>query len=210
MPLKIGRVVDHTDLIALAILPFTLLVPQHDTAIFSAYRRFGIPLVGMISIFSFCFTSRYNYPYYYTYNDQIGFYYFFKTDKSEEQIREQLHTKNIPFHIDSISYERPRYMRDNDEFVLKVKDPVTDSSTWRPLEAAGDSILYIRRKEKPFYIITEIQVDEYLLRNVKLSITATSKGRSEINILTFYIDDHPTLTNKMQRRFKTYFKQLLR
>ncbi len=202
MPVPITRVIDYWDLTALTMLPLAWLLARIDYNPQIKYRRIFIPLVGCIALFSFCFTSPPRYALYYYPPNQIRFYGNFKTSKSEEQILDKLTSKNISFHIDSVSY----YPIGDGEYYLRTDEPI-DSSKWVRVNNTRDSVLYRRMVERPFYLIPSYNLDGQELKNVKMRITQGNK-KTFIYVESFQTDGKTEYNNKLEKQYKKHFKKL--
>jgi len=211
MPFRIARVIDYWDLTALIVLPlaFNIAMQNFDPAI--KYKRFFTPLIGCVAVFSFCFTSPPRYAAYYYPPNEIRFYGSFKTHKTEQQILEKLKTKEVAVEKDSIGYyqlKTPYY--NNEDYVLRVGDPHSDSVRWVSVSNNKDSVLYVRRKEGPFYIIPHYNLDGEELTNVKISISPNGEKNNTVFVQTFQWNSREEFSNKIKRKYKAHFSALFR
>lgn len=210
MPFRIARVIDYWDLTALAVLPLAFFLAKQDFDPKIKYRRFFIPIVGCMAVFSFCFTSPPRYAAYYYPPNEIRFYGSFKTHKTEEQILEKLAAKDISFQKDSIGYyQLKNSYYDNEAYILRVSDPQSDSVRWIPISNNKDSLLYVRRREGVFYIIPHYTLDGQELANVKISISTGNKANI-VFVQTFQWNSREEFSNKIRRRYKKHFEELFR
>lgn len=203
MPVTIARVIDYWDLTALIMLPVAFLLSRSSYDPRIRYRRLFLPLTGCIALFAFCFTSAPRYGLYYSPPNQINFYGDFKTSKTEQQILEKLISKNISFHMDSIGY----YPLRDGEYYLKVSEQQTDSSKWVRVNNDKDSVLYIKRRETPFYVIPDYNLDGHQLKDVKFTIEARNK-KTFVFVQTFQWNSRDEYSNKLKKQYKKHFREL--
>jgi hypothetical protein len=211
MPVNIARVVDYWDLTALIVLPpaFSIATQTFDPKI--RYRRFFVPLIGCIAVFAFCFTSPPRYAAYYFPPNEVRFYGSFKTHKSEPEILEKLTSNGIPFKKDSVGYyQLGNAYYNREDYVLRVGDPQSDSVHWLPIGNKTDSILFVRRKEEPYYILPHYNLDGEELKNVKISISSNGNKGNTVFVQTFQWNSREEFSNKIKRRYKAHFKKLFR
>jgi hypothetical protein len=211
IPVSIARVVDYWDLIALIVLPLAFNIATQTSDPTVRYRRYFIPLIGCIAVFAFCFTTAPRYAAYYYPPNEIRFYGSFKTHKSEQEILEKLTSKEISFKRDSVGYYQVvNTYYDNEDYVLRVGDPQSDSVRWLPLGNKADSTLFVRRKEGPFYILPYYNLEGEELKNVKISISSNGNGGNIVFVQTFQRNGREEFSNKIKRRYKAHFEKLFR
>jgi hypothetical protein len=203
MPLQITRVIDYWDLTALVMLPLALIIARNASDRHIRYRKFLIPLAGSIALFSFCFTSAPRYGLYYSPPNQINFYGDFKTNKTEEQILNKLIASNISFYKDSVGY----YPLRDGEYYIKVAEQQQDSAKWVRVNNNQDSVLYIRRKEGPYYIIPNYNLDGHELKDVKFRIELRNK-KTYVFVQTFQWDNRDAYSSKLKKQYKKHFRKL--
>ena len=210
MPFSIARVIDYGDLFALVVLPIALKISQNHFDPKIRYRRLFIPLVGTIALFSFCFTTPPRYAAYYYPPNEIRFYGTFKTHSTEEEILQKLTARNVPYQKDSIGYyELPHYY-ENSNYVLRIGDPANDSVKWLPLGNTKDSVLHVRRKEDPFYIIPQYNLDGNIINNVKITITPRKENENIVVVRTFQWNSREEFSGKIKRQYKAHFRELFK
>ncbi|MET0463591.1 MAG: hypothetical protein ABW007_10570 [Chitinophagaceae bacterium] len=207
---SVSRVIDYSDLFALSVLPIAMIIAEKNADPVTKYRRIFIPLIGCITIFSFCFTSAYRYGYYHYADNEVAYNYDVKTKLTEQQILQQLRQQNISYSIDSISYYPAREYRWNASYVMRVKSPGADSVKWVPIENRADSMLYIRLNEGTYYVIPKYRVDDIEMENVKIFISSTNGGKySRIHIDRFLWEKRAgDFTGKIRRKLNRHFKKL--
>lgn len=207
---SISRVIDYTDLLALIVIPIALIIAETTSDPTLKYKRLFIPLIGCMSVFSFCFTSAPRYIYSRYADSEILYDYSFNTRLSAQDILNKLHKQNISYTIDSISYYPARQPHWNSDYVLRVTSPGPDSVKWIPIENKNDSTLYVRINEGLYYTIPKYRIDDVELENVKLFIRETNGGkRSRIHIERFsWNKPMENLAGKLRRKINQHFKNL--
>lgn len=211
MPFSIARVIDYWDLTALVVLPLALKMAMQDHHPQIKHKKFFIPFVGIVAVFAFCFTSAPRYAAYYSPPNEIRFYGTFKTHKTEQQILEMFEKKNIAYQTDSVGYYQLRTNRYyNEDYVLRVGDPGSDTVKWVPLNNDQDSVLYVRRREGKFYIIPHYSLDGHVINNIKLSINHGGHGDNYISVQTFEWNSREEFSGKIKRRYKAHFRELFK
>jgi hypothetical protein len=208
--LTITRVVDYSDLLALLVLPLAVIIAERSVDPLTKYRKLFIPLIGCISIFSFCFTSAYRYNYQYYAENEIAYDHSVKTRQSEQQILDKLHQLHISYTIDSIAYYPARQHSSNDSYVLRVATPGPDSVKWIPLTDRADSSLYVRRYEGTYYLIPTYRIDDIELENLKIFISKKVGDKNTRVIIERFRWTRPygDYTAKVRNKLNKHFDRL--
>jgi hypothetical protein len=209
---SISRTIDYSDLLALIVLPVAMIIAQRNSDPITKYRRLFIPVIGCVTIFSFCFTSAPRYIYSHYAGSEVLYDYSFKTRLSEQDILNKLHQQNISYSTDSISYYPAQQRRWNSDYVLRVTSPGPDSVKWIPIENKNDSTLYVRINEGLYYTIPKYKIDDVEFTNVKFFIRKTAGGkRSRIYIERFgWNKPRENFAGKLRRKVDRHFKDLFK
>lgn len=208
---SISRVIDPSDLLALIVIPVAVIIAKRNSDPIIKYRRLFIPVIGCITIFSFCFTSAPRYIYSRYASDEILYDYSFKTRQTEQEILNKLREQHISYRIDSISYYPARQHYWNAAYVLRVTNPGPDSVKWIPVENKTDSTLYVRINEGIYYMIPQYKIDDIEMQDVKFFISKTNGDkRSRIHIERFsWNRPNEEFAGKLRRKINRHFKNLL-
>lgn len=200
--LPINRVVDYTDLIALIVLPFAYRSSDREERISIYPKPVLIAVMSFVALFAFCFTSMpRNAMYYQEKEGYVSYYKYFKTIKSQEQVLQALTQKGIFYTLDSITYRRT-----NADFVWRAGD--SNTVKWNAIPNAGDSLIYIRRAETPFYTISSYTINGKLVKDIRFSFYK-GKKKNDISVLSFISEEYLRSNDaKMRREFKKALRDL--
>lgn len=206
-PYAIGRTVDYSDLIALAVLPATYYFSLSRLNMVIPYRKISLNIICLVSLFAFCYTSMprrimYDYP-----PKHIRFYESFATTKTEEEILHKLSSLQLKYSKDSVNY----YRLSEADLYLRQKE--NDSAyQWKKFPDSRDSTLYVRETSSPFYTIPFYRLDDDRLSNLKFRFEKGNK-KNFVTVLSFEtsLSDLSALYGgKLKRKYKRHFKELFR
>ncbi|MCG2616136.1 hypothetical protein LZZ85_17700 [Terrimonas sp. NA20] len=210
--ISITRVIDYSDLLALVVLPFAVVIAEKNVNPVIKYKKLFIPLIGCITIFSFCFTSMSRYGYRSYAPDEIAFDHTIDTPQSEQQILDNLRQQNIPFTADSLSYYPAREFGPPYTYVMRITTAGPDSVKWIPIDNRADSALYVRRNEGLYYTLSKYNFDGIELENVKIFIFKKNFDKdTRIRIERFrWTKSQEDFTNKARRKLKKHFERFFK
>ncbi len=208
--LPVHRVVDYTDSLALAVLPFAYRVkPIAGTSSF--IRPMAVYCIGIVSFFSFCSTSMPRQLMYYPYRqNEVHFGEQYSTAKTENEILEKLRSAGINYHRDSVRYYPVREY----DFYRHIIGRNDSAGIWQPVPNNKDSSLFIKRAQEIFYVLPEYVIEVDTLRNVEFTIYKNSKRKKSTSIYlesfqtnNFHrYDDYTKLRKKYRKNFKELFE----
>jgi hypothetical protein len=191
--IPISRVVDYSDLMALAILPFAgLLIRRLGDLPFLClkWKLLTAPVLVTFTVFSFVATSP---PpsFYYNYNYQQGNVQFYHADynikMSKTAIVNKLGELGLQVKVDST--------------LMKINP----RSSW----SYSDTLDYT---EAPYYLISEMVVEEDTLKNIQFGLRqlSDSKTRFYLNALTTSsVVDSIQVEQQLSRLYEKFLKKAL-
>ncbi len=207
------RVVDHSDLIALLVLPFTLKIelPTHNP---SFLRKTVISCIGLISLFAFCATSLPRQIIYYPYREnEVRWNETFSTKLSEASVLDRLNTGGLNYQKDSVRFYK---VTETEDFYYRTRNNTDSSIQWIPVTNNSDSSLYVRKISRAFYTIPEYVLEEDTLLNLEISIYTVNrkKKRTEVKVESFRVRQPGKNSDfnyeKLLRKYKIHFKRLFK
>lgn len=191
------RVIDYTDLFALAILPFVFYLQPFQYAISPKYL---LPVIAFITFSAIVATSvpytvgGYRYPSGYTSVDKD-----LTTRLTEDQILYKLDSLQIPWKTDSVEY-----LPVNTRGLMMVTKTSGDSVYhMKPVDDLADTVLYYEKQYGKHYVIPSLALETDTFTNVRFKIYDKGKKR-KIHIMSMttppkfgliYLDDR-TLRKK--------------
>ena len=209
LSLKIGRVADYSDLVALMMLPVAYYLKPIPTSIFR-FRKICINSVLLICPLAFCNTSMPKHMMYdYDRENVVSYYEAFSTSLNEEEILEKLEPGQA-HHKESVKFYR---LRRADNFYYKI----TKDSTilWAPVTNTDDSSLFVKQKVGDFYTIPQYILDKDTLKNLELNIYYNPRKRRNpytVELRSFQTNNPNAYRDfyqgKKRRQYKKHFKAL--
>ena len=139
--------------------------------------------------------------------NEMGFNESFSSEKTEEELVQDLKNKGLAVYQDTIRY----YPIKNDKnLYYRLSRPNDTAVQWTPVPHAKDSALYLQRVSTPFYVIPFYVIDSDTLKNIEFTISPTNKKkkRSSIVIESFQATTYQGYYSEQRKRFVKQFKQL--
>jgi len=206
-PFAIGRTVDYSDLIALAVLPATYYFSFSRFVVVIPYRKINLNIICLVSLFAFCYTSMprrimYDYP-----PKHVRFYESFTTTKTEEEILQKLSSLQLKYSKDSVNYYR---LGQADLYLREKRDDSVYQ--WKKFSNTLDSALYVRETSLPFYTIPYYRLDDDRLSNLEFRFEKGNK-KNLVTVLSFETslsDLSGLYGGKLKRKYKRHFKEFFR
>lgn len=206
LSLPVDRVVDISDTIA---LPVLFLVPflQPVTFKLKAFLQHGLKYsLALVTIVSLCATSM---PYrrglyLHAEENEVYFDESIKVDKSEAEVLQTLHSKNIVVKRDSIEYAPVANQPWLYHRIFNEKDSTV---SWQRVNM--DSTLYIKTESFPYYFIRDFTNGEVKLWRIRFRIVPNKKNtKCTITIVSFQVPKEKDVYS-MDRKERKQYKQAL-
>lgn len=205
IPFSIVRVIDYTDLFALAVLPLSYYIFKKNKDAPAKQPAWIIRVVSAICAFAFCNTSLgYRETMYYREGNWQTFSEEFITRKTEDEILKKFDEQGITYRLDSIRNYR---MNNSAEYYQRVRNRADSSTYNRPLANTNDSALYFDRKESPFYVIDSLVIGDDTLRNVEIRFYKQSNKKTGIQVISF---SKPTASYRLDEDTRKWYKKNLK
>lgn len=204
------RVVDYTDLAALAVLPLTAYLSPKSLRLQTAgvvCLRWGI---GLVTFFSLCSTSVYrNLFQAHPASEDIYFGESFTEKRSAEAVLQTLRDKGIACRRDSVMYYP---VTNQNRLYYKVERQNDSGFAWQPVSAHADSTLYVRWEGIPYYLIPEYHTEDRTFRNIRFSLSENrKKTKTTITIQMFQsngLKGYVSWDRKTKKDYKKIFATL--
>jgi len=181
----VQRVVDYSDLFAMAVLPFTLQMKPKALA-FHHLTFAGLKwTLGTITFLSLCATSM---PYRSLFqahpnSQDIYFAESFTQKRTAADILRSLQAKQVSYRMDSIMYYPVLNQQD---IYYRLPSTADSTNAWKQVSQASDSTLYLRWKGAPYYLIPTYKAGSHLFQNIRFTLSENKKGtKTTITIQTF-------------------------
>jgi hypothetical protein len=117
-----------------------------------------------------------------------------------------LSAKQLKYSRDSVHY----YPAKPADFYYRVNNDVDSARHWVRLPNKGDSSLYVRINESPFYIISFYTLDGDYLADLEFRYVR-GKKKNSIVVESFQTRSHNAsefYAGKIKRKYKKHFKKL--
>ena len=211
MPFQINRVIDYSDLLALLVLLFAYFNTKYPGALPERPNRYFTAGVGIVCLFSFCFTSAPRYSMYeYPGKDYVHFEERFHSKLNEAGVLQRLTERHISFKTDSVN--RFQMSSVTQQYYLRTGTETDSSFGWIPLPVnQDDTLLFSQYTSRPYYLVTSYKVGEHSIRDLRVEIYRRGKNKSTIYIRSFRSAEVKAVWNdKLRKEFRRNFKELLK
>jgi hypothetical protein len=213
LSIPLFRTIDYSDLFSLLILPLAYRVKPPDFSS-SFIRSAAIPIVSIISLFSFCATTMPRQLMYQYYREnQIKFDEKYVTSIDENEILRRLGSEKYGFKKDSLRFY---HIGTNGDFYYRIKHKNDSAEKWVPLTNNFDSTIFVRKEGAAFFIIPQYVLDGDTLFNLGLRIYSNQRKNKPVSIqFESFQTNHPSsyrdfYYGKLKKRYKKHFKELFR
>lgn len=213
LSLRVIRVVDYTDFLA---LPFLWIAGSIKPPAYSikapvqACLRLASAGAAFIAL---CATSV---PYregmrYGIRENEIGFYEQFNSSKTKEELLQHLRDKNMLVYEEKIRYYP---VTTAGELYYRLSSSKDSTIFWTPVPQSGDSAIYLRKVSQPFYVIPLYVLAGDTLKNIEFTVQENKnrKKKSAIRIESFQTNRPDKYRDfyygKQRKQFKKAFERL--
>lgn len=208
--LPICRVVDYSDLLALAALPFALQakpVALNLSGLWAASLRWAM---GGVAFISLCSTSVYrNLFQAHPFSTDVYFDETFSQKQSAAAVLRKLSEKSISYRIDSVVYYP---VTNQHNLYYKVPAATGSAFAWQQVAQPPDSTIYIRWEGAPYYLIPKYETGERTFRNIRFTLSENaSKTKTKITVQMFQSNglSGPAIWSRKEKKpYKEIFEQL--
>lgn len=214
--LPINRVIDYSDLWALAVIipAVHLLPPKKINARHPAFQLLQW-CVGTVTIFSLCATSIPYRSLFQAHPNSRDIYFdesiSFRT--SAASLLQRLTVKGIDYRRDSVMY----YPVINQQNLYYRQSQKNDSVVqWQQLSQTKDSTVYVKWEGRPYYLIPSYKIEMentfYAFRNIRFTLEENDKKtKTKITIQMFEGGGVPpwgVMNNKEKKKYKEIFEEM--
>ncbi len=198
------RVVDYTDLFALAVLPIAAKLKPVRYSPNGFFRPLLRAAAGLLAFVSLCSTSvGYRYGLRYDRREnRTAFYLDFDAEKSEEEIIDNLKRKGLAVRKDSLVHFR---VLNADKLYYRVSGQTDSNLVWKPVPQSADSAIYLLQNVGPYYLIPALVLDGDTLKNLEFT-TYGRRGRPLRVTIESFETTHPEIYQELSRRKRKPFK----